>query len=500
MTAPPSRRFLALHLPDFATDRIRRAEPRLPRDRPLATWTQSGNQRLLAAVDPTAAEGGLRPDQALADAQTIAPDLLLRPAAPEADAAALHALALWARRYTPLTAADPPDGLLLDITGCAHLLGGERALLADVLARLKHAGITARGAVAGAAATAGALARVRLDNPVAVSGIEAALASPLPLMPALRLPEPDAVALARLGLRWVGDLLRQPRAPLARRFGPALLDRLDAVTGRHPIVIRPAMPPPDLHVAREPLEPIITRSGIEAVLDLLLAELCERLRRAELGARRVALSAWRVDGMVQTIAIGTGLAMREPAHLRRLFAERLERLEPGLGFERLTLEAWATDPMAGSQGSFGVGTGRVQDGEALAQLFDRLSQRVRVQRLAPAASHWPEYAVRALVPHALVPAPPPGWGTQPAPVLLLRRPHQLAVVAAVPDGPPALLRWQRRVHRIRRAEGPLRLEPEWWRDVPGRLRRDYYQVELASGMRLWIYRTADRWLLHGHLP
>jgi protein ImuB len=465
----------------------------------------SGHRRLLVAVDHAAAAAGLRPGQALADAQAIVPELVLRPADPAGDARALHGLALWARRYTPLTATDPPDGLLLDITGCAHLLGGEATLLRDALTRLQRAGIAARGAVAGAAATSAALARARGDNPIAVSGIEATVAGPLPLGLALRLPQPMLEDLLRLGLRRVHDLLGLPRAPLARRFGRDLLDRLDAVTGQRSSPIQPAIPPPELVVIRELLEPIITRAGIDAVLDRLLEAFCDRLRQAGLGVRQLVLSAWRVDGMVQEVPIGTGLAVREPAHLRRLFAERLERLEPGLGFERMALEARATEPMAGLQTGLRVGA-RTDEAEvvALAQLLDRLGQRVQVQRVVAVASHWPERAVAALDPHGVAPAIPLGWSGQPSPVLLLRRPAPLEAVALLPDGPPSLLRWRGVAHRVHQAEGPLRLEPEWWRDRPGLQRRDYYRVELASGARLWVYRSgspsAARWLLQGHLP
>ncbi len=495
-------RFLALHLSELATDRIRRSEPDLPPDRPLATWAASGSRRLLVAVDRAAAGAGLRPGGALADAQAILPDLILRPADPVRDGEVLRSLAHWARRYTPLTATDPPDGLILDITGCGHLWGGEAALLADVLARLRRFGIAARGAVAGAAATAAALARARDDNPVAVSGIEEAVVAPLPLGGALRLPQPVLEALARLGLRQVHHLLALPRGPLARRFGRDLLDRLDAVTGRRTAPVQPVAPPPELVAVRELLEPVITRTAIDAVLDRLLDDLCGRLRRAGLGARRVALLAWRVDGAVQEVAVGTGLAMREPAHLRRLFAEPLGGLEPGLGFERMALEARVTEGVAaGIQGGFGV-VGRGGGAEAamaLAQLLDRLRQRLLVQRVAPLASHWPEHSVAALDPHGTPPAMPPGWVAQPWPVLLLRRPQPLEVVALLSDEPPSLLRWRGQAYRLRGAEGPLRLEPEWWRAGSGP-RRDYYRVELPSGTRLWVCRAGGRWLLHGHLP
>jgi protein ImuB len=502
---PPSsaglRRFLALHLPALATDRLRREHPT---PAPLATWTRTGNQRLLAAVEDGAAALGLRPGQPVADAQALAPDLLLHPADAAADARALHRLALWARRYTPLAAADPPDGLLLDITGCAALFGGEAALLADALARLGRAGLAARGAVAGAAATSAALARARGDNPLVASGIEAAVAAPLPLDAALRLPPAMLLALGRLGLRRVGDLLAQPRAPLARRFGRTLLDQLDAVTGQRAAPIQPVLPPPELAAALEPLEPLISRAGIDAALDRLLAALAEKLRRAGLGARRVRLLAWRVDGVVQQLAVGTGRPSRDPAHLRRLFAEKLERLEPDLGFERMALEAYAVEPLAlGRQ--VGLGLGAVRDGAPdLAQLLDRLGQRVRVQRVAPRASHWPEHQVAALDAHEAVPAAPLGWPGPGQPVLLLRRPAALAVMAKVnPDvegeAPPALLRWRGQPQRVQRAEGPRRLAPEWWRD-PGLAARDYHRVELASGVRLWLFRDPAGWRLHGYLP
>jgi hypothetical protein len=205
-------RYLALHLPNLATDRLLRVEPDLPRSVLLATWAPFGNRRVLIAVNDAAANAGLRPRQALGDAQAIVPDLVLRPADPSGDAQALHALALWARRYTPLSAVDPPDGLILDITGCAHLLGGEAALLRDALSRLRRAGIIAQGAVSGAAATSAALSRTRDDNPLVVSGTELTVVAPLLLGAALRLSQTMLTELARLGLRRVRDLLGQPVA------------------------------------------------------------------------------------------------------------------------------------------------------------------------------------------------------------------------------------------------------------------------------------------------
>lgn len=501
-----ARRFLALHLPDFATDRMHRAEPDLRSGEPLAIWAQERQRRMVVAVNAAAAEVGVRPGQVLADAQAIAPSLSLRPTDPAGDARMLHRLALWARRFTPLTALDPPDGLLLDITGCAHLLGGEAGLMQDALGRLGRSGFAARGAVAGAAATAAALARARSDAPIVVNGAEAAIVGPLPLGLAVRLEADLLLAITRLGMRTVADLQALPRASIARRFGAGLLDRLDAVTGQRRDILQPVQPPSELAIMQDLAEPVVTRAGIDAMLDRLLETLGGKLRETGRGARQVTLLAWRVDGEVQEITIHTGQPTRTAAHLRYLFRDRLERLQPSLGFERMGVEARATDPMAtGLQTTLAV-SGQRDDGAglALAQLLDRIRQRMRVHRVAPRASHWPDSMVARLEPYDAVPVMPVGWAVPNAPVLLLRRPYSIDVVALLPDGPPSLLHWHGTAHRVLHAAGPQRLQPVWWRGAKPPPGRDYHRVELASGMRLWVYRAgadvADPWLLHGHLP
>jgi protein ImuB len=495
---PGARRNLALHLPLLAVERLR-----LPG--PLALWAAEGSRRVLVAMDPLAAAAGLHPGQALADAQAILPEVALHPAEPEADAAWLRRLALWALCVTPLPAVDPPDGLLLDITGVAHLHGDEEALLRTVVARFARAGVTVRAVVAGVPDAAAALARAGRNGLVVPPGDEAAAVAPLPLA-ALRLPVETVAALHRLGLRHAGDLLRQPRGPLARRFGAALIETLDAATGARPRPIQPLRPPPDFVASREFLEPVVTREAIDAVLALLLAALCRQLEQAGRGARRLVLLGFRVDGEVQAVAVGTGLPSRDPAHFARLFRERLERLAPGFGFERLALEARVTEALGGTQVSLPGRGGAVATEarrEALSQLLDRLSQRLAVWRLAPRASHWPERAVFRAGPFESV-LLPAGWPGAWRPVRLLRQPVALGGVALLPDAPPSLLRLGRISWRVARAEGPERIEPEWWRDRPDRRFRDYYRVELAGGARLWVCRSGPavpgeemRWWLHG---
>ncbi|MBO1077311.1 Y-family DNA polymerase [Roseomonas marmotae] len=493
------RRILALWLPHLPLDRLRRREPAL-RGVPLATWSTAGNRRLL-----TAAEGpGLFAGQALADAQAICPGLALRPADPEADAALLERLAVWSLRWTPLAAVDGPDGLLLDVTGGTTLFGGEAALLRQVRASLQRAGFAVRAALAGTAEAAAALARAA-DGAIVPPGQDLAAVSPLPLS-VLRL-SPDLLSgLSRLGLRSIADLLRQPRAPLARRFGRVLLDALDGVSGARRRPVQPLRPPAEFLAVRDCLEPILTRPAIEHVLEALLTELCRQLLQAGRGARRLTLCAWRVDGQLQEVAIGTGAASRDLLHLRRLFAEPLGTLEPDLGFERLTLAAPVTEPLEGLQAVLRgerVDADPDPDEADLAALIDRLAQRLAVHRLRPLESHWPEYAAVPADPFETV-AVPLDWGAELRPVRLLATPIPLAVTAAVPDGPPAQLRYGGVAHRVLSVLGPERLEPEWWGEDAARPARDYYRVQTVEGPRLWICRLLEpgrppRWFLHGEL-
>ena len=302
------------------------------------------------------------------------------------------------------------------------------------------------------------------------------------------------------------NLPRQPRASLARRFGRELLDRLDFALGARARPLDPIRPPPDFSAARSFLEPILTRPAIDRAVTALLDDLCDSLAEAGRGARRLSLLAFRVDGAVQEVAVGTGLASRDPAPLLRLFAGPLERLEPDLGFERMVLQATETNPLGGHQLTGRLGRHEAGDGgRALSELLDRLGQRLSLWRMEPTGSHWPEHAAVPVDAYAPV-AVPAGWGERLRPVRLLDRPREMTVLAEAPDGPPAQLWLDGQVHRVRHAAGPERLEPEWWTERHDRPRRDYYRVQTESGRRLWICRLGQdrpaapaRWFLHGEL-
>jgi protein ImuB len=499
-------RIVSIWLPDWPVRRILRARPELSAEgAPVVLAAPGPGGPRLTAVDAAAAALGLAPGLALADARArAARPLAVAAAEPEADAAALRRLALWATRYAPLVAADG-DGLLLDVTGAEHLLGGEAALLADLVARLGGFGLPARAACAPTPGLAWALARYGAE-PVAhvPAGGEAEALADLPVA-ALRLPPETPAALRRLGFRRVQSLLDAARAPLARRFGTALVLRLDQALGRRPEPLDPVRPPATYAAVRRLLEPVRRREAVVAHARRLMAELAPALEAADVGARRLRLSLYRVDGRVDALAFGLAEPTRSPDHLVRLLGLRLDRdrLDAGFGFETLRLEAVAVAPMTARRAALGAP-------KDLAPLRDALAQRTgrRPVRLLPAASHLPERSVAEAGVGAEGDAPadwtPPAPGARP--LLLLDEAEPVDVVALVPDGPPQRFRWRGRLHHVAHAQGPERIAPEWWRAPAGRT-RDYYVVEDAAARRLWLYRDglygapppafAPRWFVHG---
>jgi protein ImuB len=446
------------------------------------------------------------------------PDLAVADFDPADDAAACEALAGWCTRYTPWTAASGAEfggaaGIWLDVSGCAHLFGGEDAMLADMVRRLSAVGHAVCAGLADTPGAAWAAARFgRTARTVVAPGGQMAALAPWPLA-ALRLPGDAVDGLERLGLRTVGDLEALPRAGLARRFGELPSRRLDQAAGRIDEPISPVAPAPVWRLRTAFAEALGRDEDIAAAARNLAEALCNRLARAERGARRLELCLYRVGGRVDTVTAGTSRASRDPGHLMRLLAEQLERLPapPSAApdplsaaaeamVETLTLAATATDPLSAAQ--VALDNRREADPAALERLVDRLAGRLGpdgVMRFTARDTHLPE-RVQAATPalegrkttdsgawrHAL-----------PRPPRLLARPEPVEAVAPVPDDPPVVFRWRGRVHRVVRAEGPERIEPEWWHPpaVPGRdtaiddATRDYYRVEDADGRRFWLYRA-----------
>lgn len=477
-------------------------------DAPFALIATERGVRRLYAVDAKAAALGLYPGQKTTDAMALVPELETAEADPEGDLASLTELVDWCVRYAPAVALDPPDGLFLDITGVAHLWGGERAMLDDLIARLGRAGIAARGAVAESAGAAWALARFGGDCTLAEPGTEAALLAPLPVQ-ALRLEPETSAQLARLGLAQVGLVAALPRDQLARRFGAGVLLRLDQALARAEEALSFRRPPTPWFTRLAFAEPISAPEDLARVSFDIAVQLCRRLAGAGRGAGRFELAFHRLDGRAERRSIGLSLPGREPKAIARLFAPMLETVDPGFGIEVVTLAADRIEPLPERQASLDA-IGEIAPEDGVAPLVDRLVNRLgeaSVWRAAPHPSHIPERAVARRPPFA------PGVGSEwvkdrPRPVRLFVRPEPIEAAAPVPDDPPIFFRWRGRLRRVRRAEGPERLAEEWWRRPPGESEpshvRDYYRVEDEDGARYWLFRAglygsgeAPKWWLHG---
>ncbi len=477
---------------------------------------KAGGAVRVSAVDEAARGLGIKVGMGLADARAMVPSLAVDEADEAADAGLLAAVADWADRYTPLVGLDPPDGLILDITGCAHLFGGEAALLADCLERLEGQGFAARGAVAGTVGAAWAAARFDRGGVVA-EGLEAERLMPLPIA-ALRLSAETVAALARVGLKTVADVAGQPRAPLTARFGPDLVRRLDQALGRLGESITPRLPAPLAIAERRFAEPVSRLDDVEAAVVSLAASLAAGLDGRGEGARLLELSLFRADGHVTRVEVGTARPIRDPSSMVSLIGERLATrvgggLDPGYGYDLVRLSVLLAARLDGAQMDLSGETDRTADVE---RLVDRLGARfglAAVTRALPLDSHVPELTA-ALVPAAAAAekalswaaAPRPDFGEPPRfPARLLAEPEPVETVAGVPDGPPLRFRWRRVLYDVMRAEGPERIAPEWWKTGEPGFTRDYFRVEDAEGRRFWMFRDGlygrevdqPRWYLHG---
>lgn len=523
------KRYLSLWFPRFAVDRVARREPDRA-TRPFALLLPENGRLTLISASPAAVAEGVRPGMTLADGRSLCPPLQAVDADPAGDRQALARLQRWALRYTPWVAADltcgPAEaGLVLDITGCAHLLGGEAALLGDLARRLAAFGLTHRTALAGTVGAAWALARH--------SGSEREIAPPGPLHEALadlptaglRLPPADVETLARLGLTRIGSLYGMPRAALTVRFGEAVCRRLDQALGHVAEAISPALQPPPLRVHQSFPEPLVQPEAVALTLDDLLARLGRLLETEGLGARRLTFSLCRADGTEADAAIGVSRPTRDAAHLARLFAPKLETLDPEPGVDLLLLTATATEPFTGLQ-TGGRLSAKLQGGQnaSVAHLVDRLANRLgadNVFRLAPVETPVPEAQCREA---PALSEPPPDWSAWPAERrqstltpprrLAAPEPLELALAAETPaEAPPVRFAWRHRLWQVSVPPDtlPARILGAWWEDklenraadTPAPpVARDYLPIEATSGAetrRLWLCRDLHtrRWHVHG---
>lgn len=529
-------RILSLWFPRLGAERLIRAQ-RGVQDGPLAVVAEAANMQVITSLNAVAQAAGLHVGQPVRDAHAICAGLVTRTRNAPAEAAFLTALRRWAGKFSPWVAEEAPDGLVIDLTGCAHLFGGEEALLQVVETDCADMGLSVRLGIADTLGAAWALARYagQATQPdrngdaisqearatrsraakrrhwtkggaappvsrgaeggarIAPAGQSYSALSPLPIA-ALRL-EPDTAAqLGRLGLRRIGDILGQPRAALARRFGKGLVLRLDQAMGSTPEPVSPARPPHHFAVRLTLPDPIGLKDDLMAGIDRMLPRLCDQLQDKGRGLRAVRLEAHRSDQSAETVTIGLARPSHDPHRIRPLLEMKLDQIDAGFGVDMLRLEAIQTEPVHARTkvGHLQAGRAvseRLAGNSALDDLIGKLGARVGLEaitRYHPASSHIPEKTAQVLA--AAWSEPAQNWPTPATPrPLLLWRPEPVAA----PDDPamPAQFRWRGRDWNLAQATGPERIAPEWWLDEPDWRSgvRDYWVVTTTAGDRLWLY-------------
>ncbi|QDC08387.1 DNA polymerase Y family protein [Oceanicola sp. D3] len=553
----PNRRILSLWFPRLAAERLIRADPMLA-EAPLVVVRERGNVASLASLSRAASAAGLRPGQPLRDAQAVCPDLVTRLERPALEADFLTVLRRWAGKFSPWISETAPDGLTVDISGCAHLFGGEAGLMGEAEADCARLGLTVCAGVADTVGSAWALARFAGQGPgalrsgdaidqeayatraravkrrhwerggappmgvdtlapegrIAPPGCAREALAPLPLA-ALRLPEKTTQQLARLGLKRVEELAAQPRAALARRFGADLVLRLDQAFGSAPEPVSPARPEPVYAVRLTLPEPIGLEVDLAEGVDRLLPALETRLRAKGMGARKLRLQLMRCDHSSQVIELGLARPSAAPDRLRPLIRMKLGEVDAGEGIDTIRLVATVTEPVLavqhrGHAGASADASARLNSDTALDDLIGRLGARVgleQIHRLHPGDSHLPEKGTQ--VRAAAWSAPAADWPQRPErPRPLVLFSPELVTPEGTPGATPAALplsfRWRRRSFATAHATGPERIAPEWWLDEPAWRsgQRDYWQVETACGARLWLYyahgaAVSGGWFCHG---
>ncbi|WP_454630242.1 Y-family DNA polymerase [Bradyrhizobium cenepequi] len=465
---------------------------------PSVVVIKEHNALVIHALDDIAARSGLSTGLPLANARAICPELTVYDADEVADARTLNDIADWCDRFTPLVALDPPCGLFLDITGCAHLFGGERAMLQTVCGALARRGFAVSGAIAATSVCARTLTR-HASGRIIEDGREAEAVDPLPIS-TLGVDGAITKGLRRAGLKTIGDVADRARHEIAARFGAAFTTLLEHALGHGDAPISPRKPLPDYIVEKRFPEPVTTEPMIVMTLQNLARMLVQAMDKQGKGARTLEASFFRTDGAVRTLSVETGRAVTSPAMIDRLFRERLEALhdplDPGFGFDLIRLSAGRTEIVVQQQRDLDA---HVHDNDELAALIDRIAARIGGKRVVvhlPEDTHIPERAVFAApAQHHLAAASQAAWparaeGEPPLrPLRLFERPEPIKVpFATVPDGPPHHFTWRRATHQVVRVEGPERIAMEWWQRGGKVLTRDYFRVEDEQGLRFWIFR------------
>jgi protein ImuB len=496
-----SKRFISLWFRHLLTDWLVLKRPEL-KDVPFVFAAPVHNRIIITAANALTEQHGVAVGMTSADAKAIVPELQVMDDIPGQAAKLLQALGEWCIRYSPLIAVDLPNGLILDVSGCTHLWGGERGYLKEIVTRLRSKGYDVRGAMADTPGAAWAVARFGKIKPIIEPGAQMNALLSLPPA-ALRLDQLILERLHKLGFYSIGKFMGLGRSVLRRRFGDDFLLRLNQALGNEDEPLQLLCPVEPYTERLLCLEPIRTRIGIEIAINTLLENLCRRLAAEGKGIRTAVLKGYRVDGEVIQTQIGTNKASHNVVHLFKLFELKIESLRPKLGIELFTLEAPKVEDVEPEQEALWAPEGQGLDDTGLAELLDRLANKIgadKIHRYLPEERYWPEQSLKPAI--SLKDKPATAWRTdKPRPSLLLPRPERIDVSSLLPDNPPMLFIYNGVRHIIKRSDDAERIERAWWMDEGHH--RDYYVVEDEEGRRYWVFRSGhydaegSQWYLHG---
>ena len=496
------KRFATIWFRDLRTDWQVRRQPALAAI-PFVLALPDHGRMMVTAASKLAQQQGVDAGITVADARSIIPALQVLEDDLMLSQKLLNGLAEWCIRYTPVVAISLPDVLILEATGCAHLWGGEAQYLADIHRRFNQFGYGIRTAMADTIGTAWAVAHYGTNAAIIESGQQLSALLPLPSA-ALRLDAEISERLQKLGLRQIKDFIGMPATALRRRFGQGLLTQLNYATGVDEEAFNPIYPIKAYQEWLPCLEPIVTAKGIEIALDRLINILCGRLQQEQKGLRTAMFKGYREDGKIEMITIGTNRPSNNIKHLFKLFEFKIATIEPATGIELFTLEATKVEALAPVQEALWKNNGGLEDTD-LAELLDRIDGKVgagHIQRYVPDEHYWPERSFKLAV--SINEKIENSWKMdRPRPLQILLRPELIEITAPIPDYPPMMFRHKGKLHKIVKADGPERIEQEWW--LQDGQHRDYYSVEDEEGRRYWVFRLGHydtaktyHWFLHGY--
>jgi protein ImuB len=496
-----AKRFISIWFHYLKTDWFVRRQPELAVI-PFVLSAPDHGRLIVTAANVLAQTQGIEIGMAVADARAIIPSLQVIDDKPELPGKLLTGLAEWCIRFTPVVSIDIPGGLLLDVSGCAHLWGGEKQYITEINNRFKYFGYTVSIAMADTIGTAWAIARFGQNNFIIESGQQTKALLPLPPS-SLRIETGIAERLEKLGLRQINAFITIPRPSLRRRFGAQLLKQLDKALGYEEEKLIPIIPIEPYQERLPCLEPIVTATGIEIALERLLDTLCHRLQQEEKGLRMAVFKCYRVDGKIEKLEIGTNRPTCNTKHLFKLFEIKIDTIEPALGIELFTLDALKVEELSIVQEELWKHSGGLDD-MGLSELLDRIGGKIgagNIHRYIPDEHYWPERSFK-LAASINEPLQTDWKIDRPRPLQILSRPELIEVTAPIPDYPPMNFRYKGKLHKIVKADGPERIEQEWW--LQQGQHRDYYAVEDEEGHRYWLFRLGHydtlrsyQWFIHG---